>query len=555
MDLDVVERMLGERLAGRYPGAPAGIEIGRGYVDNRICISVWPTAGGIFYNQWVMVKPDGEVEFPAPDDGCTPIGSKPWWVYHLETDGQLVDKAVELVDAAVEKVRTIVSQQHRSLVADIAQPATAPDRLAEACRTWQAGRDQGSSLIRAGARVLVGRVHYFQSDFIATLERDARANPAALGRAATLLQAVNASRPLSAEQWSREVGSPVTGFAGRGLAAKPAEDEQILRALKTGRITMPLWGVSLDPEIARSYGGLVAPRWIFEIVGEFRAVPAWVHSGIKAEEHELICGGQYLVRSMVEEGPTTRVCLEYVARCGDKVGSDSSMLRMMGRIPDILSSSLERIGLPGEDRYQEQLNLALTGDREFEATLMGSDSESIRTRYRPNGWFDGENTYYLDWSFPDGDGFTTVTLPADAELIAEHVRKRSDPAWLRSRKALIQQFLACVSAPGEPWESTGSFDLPSGGYVQWTRVEGRGTPVHVEINEGTFDSPMRSELVDRLVMIGWRAPDETFRNCWLRVEPHRGDEPYACAADRVILAATVVFGLEPGDSACMVDNS
>ena len=38
-----------------------------------------------------------------------------------------------------------------------------------------------------------------------------------------------------------------------------------------------------------------------------------------------------------------------------------------------------------------------------------------------------------------------------------------------------------------------SFDLLSGGYVQWTRVEGRGTPVHVEINEGTFDTPMPRE--------------------------------------------------------------
>jgi hypothetical protein len=55
------------------------------------------------------------------------------------------------------------------------------------------------------------------------------------------------------------------------------------------------------------------------------------------------------------------------------------------------------------------------------------------------------------------------------------------------------KFLTCASAGGEPWESTGSFDLLSGGYVQWTRVEGRGTPVHVEINEGTFDTPMPRE--------------------------------------------------------------
>jgi hypothetical protein len=98
--------------------------------------------------------------------------------------------------------------------------------------------------------------------------------------------------------------------------------------------------------------------------------------------------------------------------------------------------------------------------------------------------------YYLDWSFPDDDGFTTVTLPADVDLIARHVRRRSDPAWLQARKTLVQQFLTCASAGGEPWESTGSFDLDRAGTCSGPRVEGRGTPVHVEINEGTFDTPM-----------------------------------------------------------------
>ena len=66
---------------------------------------------------------------------------------------------------------------------------------------------------------------------------------------------------------------------------------------------------------------------------------------------------------------------------------------------------------------------------------------------------------------------------------------------------------------------------------------------------------MPRDLVDRLVMIGWNAPDETFRNCWLRVELHKGNQPFAAAADEVILAATVVFGYEPGDGAWIVDNS
>jgi hypothetical protein len=39
------------------------------------------------------------------------------------------------------------------------------------------------------------------------------------------------------------------------------------------------------------------------------------------------------------------------------------------------------------------------------------------------------------------------------------------------------------------------------------------------------------------------------------VELHKGNQPFASAADRVILGATVVFGYEPGDCAWIVDSS
>lgn len=135
--------------------------------------------------------------------------------------------------------------------------------LADACAAWQGGRDTGSSLLRAGARALVGVPHYFVADFIADHDREARANPQALEQASILLAAVNASVARPADGWCAEVGLPATGFVGRGLAPKPGADEQILQTLtQTCRITMPLWGVSLDPGIAKSYGG-THPRWIF----------------------------------------------------------------------------------------------------------------------------------------------------------------------------------------------------------------------------------------------------------------------------------------------------
>lgn len=135
-------------------------------------------------------------------------------------------------------------------------PADVPAGIAEACAFWQMSRDN-SSLLRAGARAETGIPHYFQADFIDAIDAAARAQPLARKYASTLLRAVNASTACTANGWCAEVGLPATGFAGRGLAPKPKADEQI-QAILTGEraITMPLWGVSLNPAIAQSYGGV-----------------------------------------------------------------------------------------------------------------------------------------------------------------------------------------------------------------------------------------------------------------------------------------------------------
>jgi hypothetical protein len=185
-----------------------------------------------------------------------------------------------------------------------------PTALAEACASWQGGRDIGSSLLRGAARVLSGERHYFSSDYIAGYEESARINPVALGHARTLLGAINASEPRTAGEWCSELNLRATGFAGRGLERKPNEDDQIAGHLEAGHITMPLWGVSLDSSIARSFGSNDL-RWIFQIVGAFPAVPAWSHSGIKEEEQELICGGKYRVVDQSPDCDATTVTLSY----------------------------------------------------------------------------------------------------------------------------------------------------------------------------------------------------------------------------------------------------
>lgn len=90
---------------------------------------------------------------------------------------------------------------------------------------------------------------------------------------------------------------------------------------------------------------------------------------------------------------------------------------------------------------------------------------------------------------------------------------------------LAADLLQCWSTTDEPWDSNGSFDLPGGGYVQWTRVAESGSDVHVEINEGgDYDDPMPQAIVRALTEIGWREPDDQFRNCWLRVGRPDGDD-------------------------------
>jgi hypothetical protein len=121
---------------------------------------------------------------------------------------------------------------------------------------------------------------------------------------------------------------PARGFAGRGLEANPEKDDQILRVLEHGQITMPLWGVSLDRKVAEKFG----TRFVLEVVGDFPAVPAWRASGIKDDEQELITGGEYRVLSLTEDGGTTHATLEWIGAAGDKVGSDDVLLGVLGAV-------------------------------------------------------------------------------------------------------------------------------------------------------------------------------------------------------------------------------
>jgi hypothetical protein len=228
-----------------------------------------------YFTQWIDLDDEGTVHLPAADDGFTSPGAKGTTAGTADSTESAVALVVREVSDAVRRLR---ERQARHLQWDrpAAQPSVPEDVLAEACALWQGGRDIGSSPVRAAARVLSGVAHYFRADFITEYDRQARRTPEVLAAGTALLRAVNAAPHRDADAWCAEVGLPGGGFAGRGIASQPAEDPQIEARLRSGQIEMPLWGVSLSPVVAAGFG----TRLLFELVGDFPAVPAWTHSDI-----------------------------------------------------------------------------------------------------------------------------------------------------------------------------------------------------------------------------------------------------------------------------------
>ncbi|HWV50320.1 MAG TPA: hypothetical protein VN035_12775 [Microbacterium sp.] len=180
-------------------------------------------------------------------------------------------------------------------------------RLREACAAWQDGRDGGSSPLRAAARVLTETPHYFDADFITDYERTAAADRRTMSRARTLLDTLSDSPVMDAGAWGERTNF-ASGWAGRGVKSGD-QDAQISAKLASGSLLMPLWGLSLDRGVALSFG----TAFLFEVVGPFPAIPAWVATGIKSDERELITGGRYSVETTREDSSgTTVVTLQFI---------------------------------------------------------------------------------------------------------------------------------------------------------------------------------------------------------------------------------------------------
>ncbi len=318
VNLDQVEERVRRLVEKRHDGGSVMIHTSRVDGDQRFCVMIFPLSLGPVFTQFIYVATTGIVELAGPYPKSASKSGPPWDGIPTFDDDDAVCEVMSLVQNAVGRAKRMMDRQQPTV--PLAEPDLPVDAavLASACARWQGNRDSGSTLLRAGATVILGEQHYFRAAFITRSEQEAATDPDVLAEAAALLLAVDASPARTADDWCVESGLPKTAFAGRGLAAKPMQDQQILDQLDRGTIRMPLWGVSLDPVVARSYAG-AHPRWMFHIVGEFRAIPAWLHSGVKADEQELICGGEFQVLSMVTEGSITTVRLQYLDRIGHRI--------------------------------------------------------------------------------------------------------------------------------------------------------------------------------------------------------------------------------------------
>jgi hypothetical protein len=412
MDLEEAARLVAERVNGRN-SVDVGVKV-EVVPAGWLSVEVHSRNPVTWFHAGVDLHADGRVTLPPSDDGFTRIGTP----HTLAGTASSITEAVDLVVAEAEASISCVEQRidhalQRELPCE--QPPVSADDLADACALWQGGRDVGSSLVRGAARALTGIDHYFHADFITDQEQAARAKPDALRAAVALLRGVNAAERRDANGWSEAAGLTGPSFIGRGIASKQ-QDDQIVKQLARGRLTMPLWGVSLSRAVAEGFG----TRFLFEIVGSFPAVPAWLASGIKGEEQELITGGQYRVLSTRDDGGTTHVRLQWIGASGDRVGADDVLLDALGALPGVWKSEVTRSSpVSGEEVLT--VRLAGHGNGATVTRRPGSDDVEV-VRYRepdpdPNAKDDSPETEYAAILRASRH----MTVPADVESIAAAV--------------------------------------------------------------------------------------------------------------------------------------
>lgn len=174
-------------------------------------------------------------------------------------------------------------------------------------------------------------------------------------------------------------------------------------------------------------------------------------SGIKPEEQELICGGNYEILSVEDEGPLTRVRLGYVGAVDAfvgfwtaEVGSDRVLLETISKTSEIFGSGLGRRGLAGDPAHRETLRMTLSGGQHVTVERHESNLGFVKLSFEPKHYDEG-------WAEPEydtGEAGTYLKLPADAALIAQLIAVLKDPKIARVRQTIAEALIyaAWVSA-------------------------------------------------------------------------------------------------------------
>lgn len=192
-----------------------------------------------------------------------------------------------------------------------------------------------------------------------------------------------------------------------------------------------------------------------------------------------------------------------------------------------------------------------SGDPRWRATYYASHSDFRRggTRATNPDYDDGIYSEMLEIGRTDPVGFP-LDLDDPAGSLRRIEQARDEDILTRNdtydlRRYLRPSFVECLRAPGEPWESGGLLNLPADAYVQWTRVGEPGTPLHVEVSDGSeYAAPLPAPFADLLVDLGWQAPDEQLRNAWTWAET---DDELDRTVALVIRTLVAAFGLQIWD--------
>ncbi len=257
--------------------------------------------------------------------------------------------------------------------------------VASACQQWQSGRGGGSPRLRAAARALTGVSHYVTADCVARQEQEARRDLASMVAATALLHGVSSAPARDAAGWNAELGLPPRSFAGRVIAASADSDEEFMGHVCSGHLDIPLWSVTLDPEVANRCRG----HFRAEIEGPFPGIVPSSLTGLKAQDQAIITGGRYDVVGRHRDGRVTVVRLRYARPVGEHASADPVLLRLLALMPDVILSEVTDVGQPESAEERAALRVRTDAGLELTATHGSGNPDEVLVKRRSSRWGTG----------------------------------------------------------------------------------------------------------------------------------------------------------------------